>query len=31
MFPPCRGCHGWVRFRLRQAVEHVEAHDHFKG
>jgi hypothetical protein len=30
VFPPCRGCHGWVRFRLHQAAEHIEAHDHFK-
>ena len=30
VFPPCRGCHGWVRFRLHQAAEHVEAHEHFK-
>jgi hypothetical protein len=29
VFPPCRGCHGEVRFRLHQAAEHVEAHDHF--
>ena len=29
VFPPCRGCTGSVRFRLYQAAEHVEAHDHF--
>jgi uncharacterized protein len=26
VFPPCRGCNGWVRFRLHQAAEHVETH-----
>jgi hypothetical protein len=31
VFPACRGCHGWVRFRLRQAAEPVEAHPHFQG
>jgi hypothetical protein len=30
VFPPCRGCAEWVRFRLHQAAEHVEAHHHFK-
>jgi hypothetical protein len=30
VFPPCLGCHGWVRFRLHQAAEPVEAHHHFK-
>ena len=30
VFPPCRGCTGSVRFRLHQAAEHVETHDHFK-
>ena len=30
VFPPCRACQGWVRFRLHQAADHVEAHDHFK-
>ena len=31
IFPPCRGCHEWVRFRLHQAAEHLESHDHFKN
>jgi hypothetical protein len=31
IFPPCRGCHGSVRFRLYQAAEHVEDHHHFKS
>ena len=31
VFPPCRGCHGWVRFRLHHAAEPVEVHPHFKG
>lgn len=30
-FPPCRVCHGWVRFRLDRAAEHVGAHPHFMG
>ncbi len=30
VFPPCRGCHGGVRFRLHLAAEHIEAHGHFK-
>ena len=30
VFPRCKGCHGWVRFRLHQAAEHVEAHELFK-
>jgi len=30
IFPPCRACKGWVRFRLHQAAEPVEAHFHFK-
>ena len=30
VFPPCRGCHGSVRFHLRQAAEHIEVHEHFK-
>lgn len=30
IFPPCRGCHESVRFRLHQAGEHVEEHEHFK-
>ena len=29
VFPPCRGCHGSVRFHLHQAAEHLDAHDHF--
>lgn len=29
VFPPCRGCKGSVRFRLHQAAEHLDAHDHF--
>ena len=29
VFPPCRGCGSWVRFRLKQAAEHVDAHEHF--
>jgi len=31
VFPPCRGCHGSVRFRLHQAAEHVEEHHHFES
>jgi len=31
VFPPCRVCQGWVRFRLHLPAEHIEAHDHFKG
>jgi hypothetical protein len=31
MFPPCRGCHGSVRFRLHLAAEHVEDHHHFEA
>lgn len=30
VFPPCRGCHGGVRFQLHLAAEHIEAHGHFK-
>ena len=29
VFPPCRGCHEFVRYRLHQAAEHVETHNHF--
>jgi hypothetical protein len=29
VFPPCRGCKGLVRFRLLQAIEHIDGHDHF--
>jgi len=31
VFPPCRGCKGSVRFRLHQAAEHLDAHDHFNS
>jgi hypothetical protein len=31
VFPLCRGCHGWVRFRLHQAAEHLDAHEHFRA
>lgn len=31
LFPKCRGCHGGVRFRLRESAEYVEAHDLFKA
>lgn len=31
VFPPCRGCHGSVRFRLHRAAEHVEDHHHFES
>jgi len=31
VFPSCRGCQAWVRFRLHQAAEHVDAHHHFKA
>ncbi len=31
VFPPCRGCKGSVRFRLHQAAEHLEEHDHFNS
>lgn len=31
VFPPCRGCHGSVRFRLHQAAEHLEEHHHFES
>ena len=30
VFPPCRGCHGLVRFRLERAAEHIDTHDHFQ-
>lgn len=30
LFPHCRGCHEFVRFRLHEAAEPVELHDHFK-
>lgn len=29
VFLRCKGCQGWVRFRLHQAAEHIEAHEHF--
>ena len=29
-FPPCRACHEHVRFRLRDAADHVDAHYHFQ-
>jgi len=31
VFPPCRCCQQWVRFRLHLPAEHIDAHDHFKG
>ena len=31
VFLSCHSCHGSVRFRLRQAGEHVEDHDHFES
>jgi hypothetical protein len=30
VFPSCRGCKAWVRFRLHLPAEHIGAHDHFK-
>ena len=30
VFPPCRGCHHGVRFRLQRPADHVEAQHHFK-
>lgn len=27
VFPPCRGCHGGVRFRLHVAAEHIDTQD----
>jgi|SRR5208337_1306755 len=29
IFPHCRGCREWVRFRLYQAAEHIETDPHF--
>lgn len=29
-FPPCNHCGHHPRFRLVQAAQHVETHDHFK-
>jgi hypothetical protein len=31
VFPACRGCKGSVRFRLHQAAEDLDAHDHFNS
>ncbi len=31
VFPPCRGCHKLVRFRLYLDAEHLEENDHFKS
>ena len=31
IFPPCRGCQAWVRYRLSLAAEHLEEHHHFKS
>ncbi|HVP29385.1 MAG TPA: hypothetical protein VMW35_09525 [Myxococcota bacterium] len=30
VFPACRACRGWVRFRLQQAAPHMDDHHHFK-
>jgi hypothetical protein len=29
VFPQCRGCHEWVRFRLTQEVESIDKDHHF--
>jgi YjzC-like protein len=29
LFPPCKACREWVRFRLYQAAEHPDATPHF--
>ena len=30
VFPPCRACQNWVRYRLHLAAEHIDDHEHFK-
>jgi len=29
VFPSCKACQGWVKFRLHQSVEHVGSHPDF--
>jgi hypothetical protein len=31
IFPHCRGCHEWVRFRLYLAAENIEPDPHFEA
>jgi hypothetical protein len=31
IFPRCRGCREWVRFRLYQAAEHIATDPHFEA
>lgn len=31
VFPHCRGCREWVRFRLQQAAEHIATDPHFEA
>jgi hypothetical protein len=31
IFPDCRGCREWVRFRLHLAAEHIGADPHFNA
>ena len=30
LFPPCRACHGHVRFQLHRKADHIETHDLFR-
>lgn len=30
VFPHCKGCHEWVRFRLSQEVEYIDKDPHFE-
>ncbi len=30
VFPRCKGCHEWVRFRLLQAAQYVDKDPHFE-
>jgi len=29
-FLPCRGCQGWVRYRLYRGAEYIQENEHFK-
>ena len=31
VFPHCRGCREWVRFRLYEAAEHIATDAHFRA
>ena len=31
VFPSCRACQGWVRFRLHHAAPHIDSHFHFQA